>query len=44
MKNKKRAIPPLPKGAGDKEIIRWAKTHDVFNRLDPGAGSVGVGG
>ena len=22
MKNKKRAIPPLPKGAGDKEIIR----------------------
>jgi len=34
MKNKKRAIPPLPKGAGDKEIIRWAKTHDVFDRLD----------
>ena len=34
MKNKKRAIPPLPKGAGDKEIIRWAKTHDVFNRVD----------
>ena len=34
MKNKRRAIPPLPKGAGDKEIIRWAKTHDVFDRLD----------
>jgi hypothetical protein len=34
MKNKKRAIPPLPKGTGDKEIIRWAKTHDVFDRLD----------
>ncbi|MBI2228949.1 MAG: hypothetical protein HYU46_07600 [Deltaproteobacteria bacterium] len=36
MKNKRRAIPPLPKGAGDKEIIRWAKTHDVFDRLDAG--------
>ncbi len=24
----------MPKGAGDKEIIRWAKTHDVFDRLD----------
>ena len=34
MKNKKRAIPPLPKGASDKETIRWAKTHDVFDRLD----------
>lgn len=34
MKKKKRAIPPLPKGASDKEIIRWAKTHDVFDRLD----------
>ena len=36
MKNKKRAAPSLPKGAGDKEIIRWAKTHDVFDRLDAG--------
>lgn len=36
MKNKKRAISPLPKGASDKEIIRWAKTHDVFDRLDAG--------
>ena len=36
MKNKKRAIPPLPKDAGDKEIIRWARTHDVFERLDAG--------
>lgn len=36
MKNKKRAISPLPKGASDKEIVRWAKTHDVFDRLDAG--------
>jgi hypothetical protein len=36
MKTKRRAIPPLPKGAGDKEIIRWVKTHDVFDRLDAG--------
>ena len=36
MKKKKHAIPRLPKGAGDKEIIRWAKTHDAFDRLDAG--------
>ena len=26
----------MPKDTGDKEIIRWAKTHDVFDRLDAG--------
>jgi hypothetical protein len=36
MKNKKRALPPLPKGASEKEINRWAKTNDVFDRLDAG--------
>ena len=36
MKNKKGAIPPLRKGAGDQAIIRWTKTHDVFDRLDGG--------
>jgi hypothetical protein len=36
MKKKKSAIPPLQKGASDKEIIHWAKTHDVFDRLDAG--------
>ena len=36
MKNKKGAIPPLRKGASDQEIIRWTKTHDVFDRLDAG--------
>ncbi len=36
MKNKKRAVPPLRKAASDKEIIRWTKTRDVFDRLDSG--------
>ena len=36
MKNKKRTIPRLRKGAGEHEIIRWTKTHDVFDRLDAG--------
>lgn len=36
MKNKKRAVPPLRKEASDKEIIRWTKTRDVFDRLGAG--------
>ncbi len=36
MKNKKRAVSPLRKAASDKEIIRWTKTRDVFDRLDSG--------
>jgi len=36
VKNKKRAAPPLRNGASDKEVIRWVKTHDVFDRLDAG--------
>ena len=34
MKNKKRVIPPLRKGASDKEIVRWTRKHDVFDRLE----------
>ena len=34
MKNKKRAIPPLRKGASEQEIVRWTSKHDVFDRLD----------
>ena len=34
VKNRKEGIPPSPQGAGGKEIIRRAKTHDVFDRLD----------
>jgi hypothetical protein len=36
MKSKKRKIPPLKKGVSEKKIIRWAKTHDVFDRLNLG--------
>ena len=36
MKDKRRVASPLRKGAGDQEIIRWTKTHDVFDRLDAG--------
>jgi len=36
MKNKKRAVSPLRKGVSDQEIIRWTRTHDVFDRLDGG--------
>ena len=34
MKHKKRAIPPLRKGASEREIVRWTSKHDVFDRLD----------
>lgn len=40
MKNKKRAIPPLRKGASDQEIIRWTRQHDVFDRLEAGVSEV----
>ncbi len=34
MKRKKRAIPPLRKGASEQDIVRWTSKHDVFDRLD----------
>lgn len=40
MKNKKRAVSPLRKGAGEQEIIRWTKKHDVFDRLDAGISEI----
>ena len=36
MKSKKRAAPPLHKGASDTEIIRWTRKYDVFDRLEAG--------
>ena len=36
MKKKKRVIPPLRKGASEQDIVRWAKKHDAFDRLDAG--------
>ncbi|MFQ5853797.1 MAG: hypothetical protein ACE5JU_24835 [Candidatus Binatia bacterium] len=40
MKNKKRVIPSLRKGASDQEIVRWTRKHDVFDRLDTGVSQV----
>lgn len=42
MKKKKRlrVIPPLRKGASDREIPRWTKAHDVFDRLEAGVAEV----
>ena len=36
IKQKKRHVPRLQKGASENKIVRWAKTHDVFDRLDAG--------
>ena len=40
MKNKKRTVAPLRKGASEEEIVRWTKQHDVFKRLDAGISEV----
>ncbi|MBI2350967.1 MAG: hypothetical protein HYV00_05740 [Deltaproteobacteria bacterium] len=40
MKKRKRAIPALRKGAGDQEVIRWTRKHDLFDRLDAGVSEV----
>ena len=40
MKNKKRVVPSLRKGASDQEIVRWTRKHDVFDRLDAGVSQV----
>ena len=40
MKNKKRAIPSLRKRATDQEVARWARKHDVLDRLDAGVSEV----
>jgi len=40
MKKKKRKISRLRAGANDEEIIRWTKTHDVFDRLEAGVSEV----
>lgn len=34
MKKKARAISRVRKGATDQEVIRWMRTHDVFDRLE----------
>jgi hypothetical protein len=34
MKKNKRTVPRLRTKATDEEIIRWTKSHDVFDRLE----------
>ena len=36
MKSKKKTIPPLRKGASEREISRWTTKHYVFDRLEAG--------
>lgn len=42
MKRQKRttSIPPLRREASDEEIIRWARAHDVFERLEAGVSEI----
>ncbi len=40
MKKKKGKISHLRSGATDEEIVRWSKTHDVFDRLEAGTSEV----
>ncbi len=40
MKKVKRKTQRLPSGAADKELIRWTKSNDVFDRLESGVSEV----
>jgi len=40
MKKNKRKFSRLPKNATDDEIIRWTKSHDVFDRLEAGISEI----
>jgi hypothetical protein len=40
MKKPKGKIQRLRSGASDEEIVRWTKTHDVFDRLEAGVSEV----
>ncbi len=40
MSTKKPTIPRLRKTASDEVIIRWTKTHDVFDRMEAGVAQV----
>jgi uncharacterized protein YlxP (DUF503 family) len=40
MKKTKRKDPGLTSGATDAELIRWTKSHDVFDRLESGVSEV----
>ena len=40
MKKAKRKASRLIRGATDEQIIRWTKSHDVFDRLETGVSEV----
>lgn len=40
MKKTKRKAPGLTRGATDAGLIRWTKSHDVFDRLESGVSVV----
>lgn len=40
MKKTKRKVSRLKSGATDEELIRWTKTHDVFDRVETGLSEV----
>ena len=40
MEKKKRIVTSLRKGSDEKEIVRWARSHDVFDRLDSNVSEV----
>ena len=40
MKKTKRKIPRVSRNAADEEIVRWTKSHDVFDRLEAGVSEI----
>ena len=40
MKKTKRKVPRLSRNTTDEEIVRWTKSHDVFDRLNAGVSEV----
>jgi hypothetical protein len=40
MKKPRKKIARLAKNATDDEVIRWAKSHDVFDRLEAGVSEI----
>ena len=40
MKKSKRKVPRLSRNATDEGIVRWTKSHDVFDRLEAGVSEI----
>jgi hypothetical protein len=40
MKKPKRKVPRLSRNATGEEIVRWTKSHDVFDRLEAGVSEI----